>query len=148
MKICKLPTARSDLTRLHTFTYTLFSGVSWAPNHINFIQAKTKKLCGSGNPILPTILVPTLIFFRPVKKILKNRRKSRYCSVQLAIRFGTAGINLRCAFAPFAHKTTLERRKNPCRRRLGASSFGAALWYFMSVPRFFGTPLYRSAGLL
>ena len=41
-------------------------------------QAKTKKLCGSGNPTLPTILVPTLTFFRPVKKnILKNRRKSR-----------------------------------------------------------------------
>ena len=53
------------------------------------LMAKTKKLCGSGNPTLPTILVPTLIFFRPVKNILKNRRKSRYCSVQLAIRFGT-----------------------------------------------------------
>ena len=52
-------------------------------------KAKTKKLCGSGNPTLPTILVPTLIFFRPVKKKLKNRRKSRYCSVQLAIRYGT-----------------------------------------------------------
>ena len=58
------------------------------------------------------------------------------------------GINLRCAFAPFAHKTTLGRRKNRRRRRFGASSFGAALWYFMSVPRFFGRPLYRSARLL
>ena len=26
-------------------------------------KAKTKKLSGSGNPTLPTILVPTLIFF-------------------------------------------------------------------------------------
>ena len=46
----------------------------------------------------------------------------------------SAGINLRCAFAPFAHKTTLGRRKNRRRRRFGASSFGAALWYFMSAP--------------
>ena len=49
-------------------------------------QAKTKKLCGSGNPTLPRILVPTLIFFVLLKK---NIKKSRYCSVQLAIRFGT-----------------------------------------------------------
>ena len=59
-----------------------------------------------------------------------------------------AGINLRCAFAPFAHKTTLGRRKNRRRSRFGVSSFGAALWYFMSAPRFFGRPLYRSARLL
>ena len=55
------------------------------------------------------------------------------------------GTNLRCAFA---HKTTLGRRKNRRRRRFGASSFGAALWYFMSASRFFGRPLYRSARLL
>ena len=55
---------------------------------------------------------------------------------------------MRCAFAPFAHKTTLGRRKNRRRGRFGASSFGAALWYFMSAPRFFGRPLYRSARLL
>ena len=61
--------------------------------HLFTRKAKTKKLCGSGNRTLPTILVPTLIFFfRPVKKILKNRRKSRYCSVQLAIRFDSTGI--------------------------------------------------------
>ena len=59
-----------------------------------------------------------------------------------------AGINLRCAFAPFAHKTTLGRRKNRRWCRFGASSFCAALWYFMSAPRFFGRPLYRSARLL
>ena len=51
--------------------------------------AKIKKLCGSGNPTLPTILVLTLIFFSSCKKILKNRRKSRYCSVHLAMQFGT-----------------------------------------------------------
>ena len=60
----------------------------------------------------------------------------------------SSGINLRSAFAPFAHKTTLGRRKNSRRRRFGAFSFGAALWYFMSAPRFFGRPLYRLARLL
>ena len=54
--------------------------------HCDAYKAKAKKLCGSGNPTLPTILVATLIFFVLFKFFLK---KSRYCSVQLAIRFGT-----------------------------------------------------------
>ena len=44
---------------------------------IKMPQAKTKKLCGSGNPTIPTILVPTL-FFCPVKKYKK-----------IAVLFGT-----------------------------------------------------------
>ena len=48
------------------------------PHCFTPIQAKTKKLCSSGNPTLPTILVPTLIFFCPVKKIKKNRGTVRY----------------------------------------------------------------------
>ena len=38
---------------------------------------QTKKLCGSGNPTLPTILVPTLIFLS-CKKNIKNRSTVRY----------------------------------------------------------------------
>ena len=46
-------------------------------------------MCGSGNPTLPTILVPTLFFFRPVKKYIK---KSKKIAVLLAIRFSSTGI--------------------------------------------------------
>ena len=91
-----------------------------------------------------------------------HQYKTRSCSVNyintklslvntklsLVLSITSTGINLRCAFAPFAHKTTLGRRKNRRWRQFGASSFGAALWYFISAPRFFGRPLYRSRRLL
>ena len=44
----------------------------------NLNKAKTKKMCGSGNLTLPTILVPTLIFFCSVKK-------------KIAVLLGTVG---------------------------------------------------------
>ena len=53
-----------------------------------FIKAKTKNLCGSSNPTLPTILVPTLIFFRPVKKNIKKSQK-------IAVLFGTVSDSVR-----------------------------------------------------
>ena len=52
------------------------------------IRPKQKKLCGSGNPTLPTILVPTLIFFRPVKKNIKKSQK-------ITVLFGTVSDTVR-----------------------------------------------------
>ena len=59
--------------KLFAFTSLHFLLSSWA---------KTKKLCGLGNPTLPTILVPTLFFFSSCKiiflKIAENLGTVRY----------------------------------------------------------------------